>query len=136
MFSPRFYNSLLRSNRKRRCNLLKRRKRIRYQLLQENDDSDDQSSKSSKEKSKNKFHSTKKNKTKLSNIVISESDNDQSDENGEQTLYDKPLLTAKSQTNSPKIKSRGLKVAVQDSNGSPMLGNNRQSPMTSEHSIA
>ncbi|CAF3864394.1 unnamed protein product, partial [Rotaria sp. Silwood2] len=121
---------------RRRCNLLKRRKRIRYQLLQENDDSDDQSSKSSKEKSKNKFHSTKKNKTKLSNIVISESDNDQSDENGEQTLYDKPLLTAKSQTNSPKIKSRGLKVAVQDSNGSPMLGNNRQSPMTSEHSIA
>ncbi|CAF0992232.1 unnamed protein product [Rotaria sp. Silwood1] len=122
---------------RRRRNLLDRRKRIRYQLLHENDEEDDdESSQSLKEKSKNKFHSSKKNKTKISNLIISESENDQSDENGEQTLYDKPLLTAKSQINSPKIKSRGLKVAVQDSSGSPMLRDNRQSPMTSEHTIA
>ncbi|CAF0943448.1 unnamed protein product [Rotaria sordida] len=120
---------------RRRRNLLERRKRIRYQLLDENGD-DDESPSSSKEISKNKFHSSKKSKTKISNLIVSESDDNQSDENGEQTLYDKPLLTATSKMNVTKIKSRGLKVAVQDSNVSPVLGNNRQSSITSEHHIA
>lgn len=66
-------------------------------------------------------------KGKMSNVIVSESDYDVSDENGEQTLYDKPLLTSK---------SRRLKVPVQDSNGSPMLRNNGQSPTTTDNSVA
>ena len=75
-------------------------------------------------------------KSKTSNMIISESDCDVSDENGEQTLYDKPLLTAKLQMSSPIGKNRGLKVPVQDSNGSPMLRNNGQSPTTTDNSVA
>jgi len=37
---------------------------------------------------------------------------------------------------SPTVKTRGLKVPVQDSNGSPMLRNNGQSPTTTENSVA
>jgi hypothetical protein len=75
-------------------------------------------------------------KTRTSNVIISGSDCDVSDENGEQTLYDKPLLAAKLQLSSPSAKSRGLKVPVQDSNGSPMLRNNGQSPTTTDNSVA
>ncbi len=64
---------------------------------------------------------------------MSESDNDLSDE---QTLYDKPLLTSKLQINSPTVKTRQLKVAVQDNNGSPMLRDNGQSPTTTDNSVA
>ncbi len=90
---------------------------------------------------KQKFYFIKKtrlllDKAKTSNLIISESDCDVSDENGEQTLYDKPLLTAKLQMNSPTTKTRALKVPVQDSNGSPMLRNNGQSPTTTDNSVA
>ncbi|CAF0871946.1 unnamed protein product [Adineta steineri] len=126
---------------RRRRNLLERRKRIRYQLLHENDDDDNEddngkySPHSPKEKSKSKFRLLKKNKPKTSNVIISESD--MSDEHGEQTLYDKPLLTAKLQMGSPNtMKNRGLKVPVQDSNGSPMLRKNGQSPPTTDNSVA
>jgi hypothetical protein len=66
-------------------------------------------------------------------MIMSESDNDLSDE---QTLYDKPLLTSKLQINSPTVKTRQLKVAVQDNNGSPMLRDNGQSPTTTDNSVA
>ena len=69
-------------------------------------------------------------------MIISESDCDVSDEHGEQTLYDKPLLTAKLQMSPPISKNRGLKVPVQDSNGSPMLRNSGQSPTTTDNSVA
>ena len=75
-------------------------------------------------------------KGKTTNVIISASDDDGSDENGEQTLYDKPLLTAKSRLESPSIKRRALKVPVQDGNGSPMLYVNGQSPTTTDHSVA
>jgi hypothetical protein len=64
---------------------------------------------------------------------MSESDYDLSDE---QTLYDKPLLTAKLQTNIPTVKTRGLRFPVQDSNGSPMVPFNGQSPNTTDNSVA
>ncbi|CAF1062140.1 unnamed protein product [Adineta ricciae] len=123
---------------RRRRNLLERRKRIRYQLLHEDDEdiNDTESPRSPKEKLKSKFRLTKKNKTKPSNLIISESDCDVSDEHGEQTLYDKPLLTAKLQMSSSFGKNRGLKVPVQDSNGSPMLRNSGQSPTTTDNSVA
>ncbi|UJR37839.1 hypothetical protein I4U23_030529 [Adineta vaga] len=123
---------------RRRHNLLERRKRIRYQLLNEDDDDvhDVDTPQSPKEKLKNKFRLMKKNKTRTSNLIISESDCDVSDEHGEQTLYDKPLLTAKLQMNSPTNKNRELKVPVQDSNGSPMLRNKGQSPSTTDNSVA
>jgi hypothetical protein len=38
--------------------------------------------------------------------------------------------------NSPTTKTRALKVPVQDSNGSPMLRNNGQSPTTTDNSLA
>jgi hypothetical protein len=38
--------------------------------------------------------------------------------------------------NSPTTKTRALKVPVQDSNGSPMLRNNGQSPTTTDNSVA
>ncbi|CAM2721049.1 unnamed protein product [Rotaria socialis] len=115
---------------RRRYNLLERRKRIRYQLLDENDD---EGAYDSTEKTKEKSRFFRRNKTKKSNIVISASD--QSDENGEQTLYDKPLLTAKANMNSPKLRNRGLTVAVQDSNGIPVC-DNVQSQKSSEHGLA
>jgi hypothetical protein len=115
---------------KRRRNLLERRKRIRYQLLEEDDDDNDAINDNRKQKTKNK---SRLNKSKTSNIIMSESDYDLSDE---QTLYDKPLLTAKLQTNSPTVKTRGLKFPVQDSNGSPMLQFNGQSPTTTDQSVA
>ncbi|CAF4519672.1 unnamed protein product, partial [Rotaria magnacalcarata] len=102
-------------------------KRIRYQLLDENDD---EGAYDSTEKKKEKSRFFTKNKTNKSNIVISASD--QSDENGEQTLYDKPLLTAKASMNSPNLRNRGLTVAVQDSNGIPVC-DNVQSQKSSEH---
>ncbi len=121
---------------RRRRNLLERRKRIRYQLLQEddNDDDDDNNEKKNiptrKQKLKSKFRLSK---PKTTNVIISESDCDVSDE---ETLYDKPLLTAKLEMNTPTVKTRGLKVPVQDSNGSPMLRNNGQSPTTTDNSVA
>ncbi|CAF3884978.1 unnamed protein product [Rotaria magnacalcarata] len=115
---------------RRRRNLLERRKRIRYQLLDENDD---EGAYDSTEKKKEKSRFFTKNKTNKSNIVISASD--QSDENGEQTLYDKPLLTAKASMNSPNLRNRGLTVAVQDSNGIPVC-DNVQSQKSSEHGLA
>ena len=127
---------------RRRRYLLQRRKRIRYQLLHENDDDDDeqispQSPSGFVEKSKSKFRLFKKGKSgKGSAMIVSESDYELSDENGEQTLYDKPLLAAKSQTNPSGKKSRGLKVPIQDSNGSPMLRNNGQSPTNTDNSVA
>jgi hypothetical protein len=36
----------------------------------------------------------------------------------------------------PTVKTRGLKVPVQDSNGSPMLRNSGQSPTTTDNSVA
>lgn len=105
---------------RRRRNLLERRKRIRYRLLHEDDDEENEGKKHKKSK-------------KPSQIIHSESDYDLSDE---QTLYDKPLLTAKFQTNSPSKKNRDLKVPVQDSNGSPMLRAHGQSPTTTDQSVA
>ena len=115
---------------RRRQKILERRKRIRYQLLQENDEDDihDNSLNNRKQKIKNKF---RLNKNKSTSVVISDSDG-----SDEQTLYDKPLLTAKLAMNSPTVKTRGLKVPVQDSNGSPMLPVNGQSPTTTDQSIA
>ena len=141
---------------RRRRSLLERRRRIRYQLLHENDDDDSPDSPyNMKEQSKSKSRSPKKSKRsrsrspfepanrsvadkgKGSNVVLSESDYDVSDENGEQTLYDKPLLTAKVQVkSSANSKSRGLKVPVQDNNGSPMVRNTDQSPATTDNSLA
>lgn len=111
---------------RRRRNLLERRKRIRYRLLHEDDDDDENDNR--KQKKSNKSRSNK-----ASNLVVSESDYDLSDE---QTLYDKPLLTAKFQSNSPSKKNRELKVPVQDSNGSPMLRAHGQSPTTTDQSVA
>jgi hypothetical protein len=114
---------------RRRRNLLERRKRIRYQLLEDDDDVDEQNT--SNRKTKTKFRSNKT-KSKTTSVIQSESDCN----SDEQTLYDKPLLTSKTQIYSPTIKNRGLKVPVQDSNGSPMLGNNGQSPTTTDNSVA
>jgi len=108
---------------RRRRKLLDRRRRIRYQLLQENDDDDDRKLK----KSRFRFG-----KNQDSKIVLSESDYN----SDEQTLYDKPLLAAKNSINSSGMKHRGLKVSVEDSNGSPMLKNNGQSPVTTDNSLA
>lgn len=69
-------------------------------------------------------------------MIVSESDYGLSDENDEQTLYDKPLLAAKSQMTQSEKKKHGLKVAVQDGNGSPMVRNNGQSPTTTDNSVA
>lgn len=148
---------------RRRRYLLARRKRIRYQLLHDQDDEDDDhdsvlnSDASSPKKNKTKGQSSKKSKPQTSSrfevevnqsmcldqkdrasrLVISGSDYELSDENGEQTLYDKPLLASKLKIESPSTpKSRQLRVPVQDSNGSPMLRNNGQSPTTTDNSVA
>jgi hypothetical protein len=75
-------------------------------------------------------------KRKSSNLVMPESDRDYSDENGEQVLYDKPLLTSKMQTHTPMKKVRDLKIPIPDSNGSPILPSNGPSPSTSDHRMA
>ena len=114
---------------RRRRNLIKRRERVRYRLLHENDDDDDEQQliHNRKQKKSNKSRSSK-----TSNIILSESDL-----SDEQTLYDKPLLAAKLQINSPTSnKHRELKVPVQDSNGSPMLRLHGQSPTTTDQSVA
>ena len=111
---------------RRRRNLLERRKRIRYQLLHEDDDDNDEISER-RQKPKNKSRS---NKGKGSTIIMSESDYELSDE---QTLYEKPFLTAQI---TPTVKTRGLKFPVQDSNGSPMVPFNGQSPNTTDNSVA
>lgn len=116
---------------RRRRNVLEHRKRIRYQLLGENDEDDDQEVvQTKKQKFKSKFRS---NKSKTTSVVVSDSDGDMSDE---QTLYDKPLLAAKIDVNTPTIKTRGLKASTQDSKGSPMLRSNEQSATATDNSVA
>lgn len=75
-------------------------------------------------------------KGKQSTMVVSESDNDLSDTNGEQTLYDKPLLAAKYNSNLSSTKSRGFRVPVQDSTDSPKIRKPGQTTPINDSSVA